>query len=135
MCKEATNMMCIASCNDFSEDSFWRAVEYRYLLEGAIIKSEQVISATPVGLKACYATDRQIMNDMEERDYWYKTPLHKATVDGDLPLVVELLGAGADPNEKDKWGFSASLHTASKHQRELEHYDSVVAAWSGSKRP
>jgi hypothetical protein len=35
--KEATNMMCIASCNDFSKDSFRGAVEY--LLE-AIIKSE-----------------------------------------------------------------------------------------------
>jgi ankyrin repeat protein len=52
------------------------------------------------------------MDDMEAWDVKGNTPLYKASKQGDLPLVVELLGAGADPNANSIWGY-APLHIAS----------------------
>jgi hypothetical protein len=52
------------------------------------------------------------MNDMQAWDENGRTPLCKASDQGDLSLVVELLGAGADPNAKSRNG-DAPLYTAS----------------------
>jgi ankyrin repeat protein len=51
------------------------------------------------------------MNDMEAWDESGLTPLGKACQQGDSPLVVELLDAGADPNGKSRRGC-APLHWA-----------------------
>ena len=51
----------------------------------------------------------------EERDSFGRTGLHYAVLRGDLDLVEELLGGGADPTTSDRSGLTP-LHFAAQEQ-------------------
>jgi ankyrin repeat protein len=55
------------------------------------------------------------MNDIEAWDENGWTPLGKASQQGDSPLVIELLDAGADPNAKSRWGVPLYLASSCRN--------------------